>query len=93
MAFIEPVPNYQYGQYADRDLKTKGGAKHPNPVAATNPLQNPPQYHLDRKERAGGRRLKAERIAVEKARKRDPEELKNICRDLTGKGIHIDVRI
>ena len=55
MVVVDSVPNIQYTQYADRDVRLKGNARQAQPVNAAKPLRNPPEFRLQRKERAGGK--------------------------------------
>lgn len=93
MVVVDSVPNIQYTQYADRDVRLKGNARQAQPVNAAKPLRNPPEFRLQGKERAGGKHLRVERIALEKAKIRNGKMMEKIRQELTGKGIYIDVKI
>lgn len=89
----DPAPNIQYSQYADRDVRLRRDARHAKPVTATKPLQNPPEFRLQGKERAGGRNLKMKRVVLEKVKTRNEKGMQLIRQELTGQGIHIDVKV
>lgn len=40
MGYIAPIPNYQYNQYAEREIKNNYDPYHIGPINRTNPATN-----------------------------------------------------
>lgn len=93
MVIIDSVTNYQYSQYADRDVKKKRDPYSPKPVKGTSRITNPPQFRLGGREVVVGKLFKVRKEEVERVKRKKEDGAERIYRELTGKGAIIDEKV
>ncbi|WP_449622514.1 hypothetical protein [Robertmurraya sp. Marseille-Q9965] len=84
MGYVAPIPNFQYSQYAERELENGYDPFRIIPVGRTKPAANARLNQAREKEMIQMKQIKKKRSAVPKTSSRSMAE--KIYSELTGKG-------
>lgn len=88
MGYIAPVTNYQYNQYAERELNNDYDPYHFKAIMRTGPTVNERLQQSSSKTISNKKTLKREKVALEKVKNHLIVDA--IYGELTGKGQHFN---
>jgi hypothetical protein len=91
MVYIPPLPNSQYSQYAEREVKNKHDPFHFVPVHRASPIKSGQQYILTAKSEQVPKSIKIKKASIVKAKAKRRNS--KLISELTGKGVNFDETI